>query len=263
MKLAQRASFGWGPSGARTATPTRGLVIHYDGSDQGLAAKPHSACVAYWKNTRKFHMGSSRGWADIGYSFGACPHGEVFEGRGLGHEQAAQPGGNTTWYSVTLMSGPSERPTPAQIGAVRQLRAWLMSKGVGAAVKGHRDFFSTSCPGDLLYGLVRDGTFTRAANQEEDDVSAKDLWQHELPVPFGSAENPSWQAGNLLTNHGIWLRKISGQLDAQSATIKALAEALAARDTEIDVEALMARIEAAIEGVTVRLEVPDAPATPQ
>lgn len=194
MKLVQRAAFGWPATASRVAAPTRGLVIHYDGDDQGLAGKPHSACVAYWRRTRGFHMGPARGWADIGYSFGCCPHGEVFEGRGLGHEQAAQPGGNTTWYSCTLMSGPSERPTQAQIDAVRQLRAWLMSKGVGPAVKGHRDFISTSCPGDLLYSLVRDGTFTSASTPDDNPVP-----EFERPLKVASPmmrgdDIKTWQA---------------------------------------------------------------------
>lgn len=165
MELVKRSTFGWGPTAAGLATPRNGLVIHYDGSNQGLAGKPHAACLTYWRRTRQFHMGAARGWADIGYSFGCCPHGVVFEGRGEGHVQAAQPGGNTTWYSVTLMSGPGEQPTVAQVDAVRQLRAWLMRKGLGAAVKGHRDFFSTSCPGDVLYRMVRDGTFTKSAGR--------------------------------------------------------------------------------------------------
>ncbi|WP_326646044.1 peptidoglycan recognition protein family protein [Streptosporangium sp. NBC_01755] len=269
MKLVNRGAFGWGPSDADPARPREGLVIHYDGSDQGLAGKAHSTCVTYWQNTRKFHMGAARGWADIGYSFGCCPHGYVFEGRGLDRVQAAQPGGNSSHYSVTLMSGPGEDPTAAQVDAVRQLRVWLMSKGMGAAVKGHRDFFATSCPGDRLYALVRNGTFTGspAGSTKEDDVSAKDMWTHELPVPFGSKENPEWQAGNVLVNAAKWAKDIretvaglGAKLDAQGAAIKALVEVIAARDEEIDVEALVARIESAIEGITVRLNVPDAPA---
>jgi hypothetical protein len=266
MQLVKRSAFGWGASGASYAHPTRGLVIHYDGSDQGLADKPHSACVAYWKNTRRFHMGPARGWADLGYSWGCCPHGYVFEGRGLDRMQAAQPGGNTEWYSVTLMSGPSEDPTPAQIDAVRELRAWLMGKGVGPLVKGHRDFYSTSCPGDRLYRLVKNGTFTKPASgdakpaagakqQEDDDVSAKDVWTYEIPVEWGSKDNPSWQAKSILVNAGQRLRNIEAKLDAQGAVIRELAAALAQRDTEIDVEALVGRIEAAISNVNVRLEV--------
>lgn len=180
MQLVKRSAFGWGASAASYARPTRGLVIHYDGSNQGLAGREHGACVDYWVRTRKFHMGSNRGWVDIGYSYGACPHGMVFEGRGLDRMQAAQPSGNSTWYSVTLMSGPGEDPTLAQINAVRELRQWLMGKGVGPLVKGHRDFFSTSCPGDRLYRLVKNGTFAKpptgsTIDTEEDDVSAEDV----------------------------------------------------------------------------------------
>lgn len=161
MKLVKRSDLGWGSSNAYAAKPRAGLVIHYDGSNQGLAGKPHSACRDYWVRTRRFHTGPSRRWSDIGYSFGACPHGYVFEGRGLNHVQAAQPGGNSTWYSCTLMGGPREKPTAEQIEAVRELRAYLMARGVAGAVKGHRDFFSTSCPGGILYDLVKDGTFAK------------------------------------------------------------------------------------------------------
>lgn len=163
MQLERRSVFGWGATAAGYASCHLGLVIHYDGSNQGLASKPHSACRTYWKNARRFHMGPSRGWADLGYSFGVCPHGIVMEGRGARRAQAAQPGGNTTWTSCTLMGGPSEEPTPAQIEGVRQLRAWLRTNyGMGAAVRGHRNFISTSCPGDRAYRLVTNGTFTKA-----------------------------------------------------------------------------------------------------
>lgn len=191
MRLVTRKEFGWGTTGAAYAKPRKGLVIHYDGSDQNLAGKPHAACVDYWRRTRKFHTGSNRQWVDIGYSFGACPHGMVFEGRGENHAQAAQPGGNTTWYSVTLMSGPGEKPTPPQIEAVRELRAYLMGRGLGAEVKGHRDFYSTSCPGDSLYRLVRDGTFTKSPSGsnliEEDDVDVNAVW-HDARIKMNKGE---------------------------------------------------------------------------
>jgi hypothetical protein len=230
MRLTTRAALGWPPTQAARATPTKGLVIHYDGSAQGLDGKPHSACIDYWRRTRGFHMGPSRGWADIGYSFGVCVHGEVFEGRGLGRVQAAQPGGNSSWYSATLMSGPGERPTDAQVDAVRQLRRWLMGQGVGGEVRGHRDFYSTSCPGDLLYRMVKDGTFARSPSggREEDEVGAKDVWQHELPVPFGKPENPEWQAGNLLVNIAKWALDTGRRLGAAEARLEALAQDTAA-----------------------------------
>lgn len=174
-KLQWRSDFGWTPySPAAHATPRSGLVVHYDSADQGLADKPHSACIAYWKRTRGFHTGSARGWTDIGYSFMACAHGCVMEGRGLFRQQAAQPGGNSTYYSVTLATGPRDRVTDAQINAVRQLREWLMEpdSSIAGTVKGHRNFVSTSCPGDKAYRMVRDGTFAQPA-----------VWGDETPAP--------------------------------------------------------------------------------
>ncbi len=46
---------------------------------------------------------------------------------------------------------------------------------IAGTVKGHRDFISTSCPGDTLYRMVRDGVFSKPArwgttDTEEDEV---------------------------------------------------------------------------------------------
>lgn len=169
-----RADLDWPTtSPAGDANPRSGLVIHYDSTDQGLASKPLSASLDYWRRTRAFHTGPSRGWDDIGYSFLATAQGYIVEGRGLYKAQAAQPGGNTSHYSVTLATGPTDTITPEQIDAVRWLRQWLMEDhGNAGTVLGHRDFISTSCPGARAYALVEDGTFTRPPGQitEVDDM---------------------------------------------------------------------------------------------
>ena len=157
-----RSDLGWGNTAASYANISQGLVIHYDSGNLGLASKPHSACVQYWHNTRAFHRGPQRGWADIGYSFFSCPHDYILEGRGLNRQQAAQPGGNATHYSVTLATGPAEEIPDAQINSVRRLRKWLIEDHDNhPRVLGHRDFISTSCPGDKAYALVTNGTFAQ------------------------------------------------------------------------------------------------------
>lgn len=162
QKYVTRSSLGWGRTTATPANPTQGLAIHYDSKDQRLFAKPHSACIDYWNWCRSFHI-NTRKWRDVGYSWFCCSHGYVIEGRGLFREQAAQPGGNTTYYSATLATGPTDEITPAQIEAVRQLRQWLMEpeSSIAGTVKGHRDFIPTSCPGDKAYALVKNGTFAQ------------------------------------------------------------------------------------------------------
>lgn len=159
LKFQKRSVFGWGSSAAGTAHPTSGIAVHFDGYNQNLKAKPHSACVAYWKKTRTFHTGPKRKWVDIGYSFAVCPHGYALEGRGVNRQQAAQPGGNSTYYSVTFMSGPAEKPTDEQIAVFRALRSWLRDGyKAGAAVTYHGKFISTDCPGPILKAMVLNGS---------------------------------------------------------------------------------------------------------
>lgn len=241
MKLVKRSSFGWGASKADYANPRNGLAVHYDGSNQRLAGKSHSACVTYWKNTRIFHMGPSRKWADIGYSYAVCPHGYVFEGRGLNKAQAAQPTGNTTWYSCTFMSGPTETPTALQINAFRELRAYLRStKSVAAALKPHSAFISTSCCGNILRKLITNGTLAGTPSKEDDDMplTAADaelvrkavVDGDKLKAPPGASDvkgNPTWTLGNVARETYGRTVEIKALVEAQSVVISELAKALA------------------------------------
>lgn len=152
-------------------------------------------------------------------------------------------------------------PWPAvQLDSYRRLCAELCREyGLPAsAVKAHREVQ----PGKPDPHSINMTTFradvARLIAGEDDDVTAKDLWQHELPVPFGSKENPSWQAGNVLVNIATWTREIEAKIDAQHATIKTLATALAQRDEAVDVDVLVGKIRAEIERVTVRLDIPAA-----
>ncbi|MGI5169870.1 peptidoglycan recognition protein family protein [Spirillospora sp. CA-253888] len=244
MKLEKRSSFGWPATAAGYAPCLNGIVCHYDGSRQNLAAKDHSACQLYWRNTRRFHMSSARGWADIGYSFAVCPHGVVMEGRGWQRAQAAQPGGNTTWTSVTFCSGDGEEPTTAQLNAFKELRAWLRSKGLGSAIKGHRDFISTSCPGGVLYQMVKSGALLGAPEQEDDMAlsgdDVKKVWTTdgiiESPPDNAAAGNKYWTPGsylvwgyrqglatqNKVTELETKMTELADKLSAEMAEIKAL-----------------------------------------
>jgi hypothetical protein len=92
------------------------------------------------------------------------------------------------------------------------------------------------------------------------DAVYKATWEQDrMPVPYGSETNREWKPRSVLVDHGVKLRQILAELQAQNATIKALADALAARDQAVDVDALVARIRAEIERVTVRLDVAETP----
>lgn len=227
--MISRTSLGWSATRAPAANTNKGMVVHYDGKNQGLARKSCTACRDYWRRTREFHT-NGHGWIDIGYAYGVCPHGNIYEGRGYGRVQAAAkqspgklPNGNDRWVNVTFMSGPNEMPTPDQIEAFRSLRSELMSRGMAGEVKGHRDFTSTRCPGEILYGMVKNGTFKASGKSKEKDVmKPSDIWNHEIPVPWGTKENPEWQADSLLVNANQRIRALEESVKELHEKIDAL-----------------------------------------
>lgn len=188
MKVQKRSHFGWGAPRVARSECKKGTVVHYDSADQGLAEKKHSACESYWEDVRTFHTRPTslggRGWSDIGYSYGVCPHGFVMEGRGFGFVQAAQPGGNSTWTSVTFMSGKTEKPTAAQVAAYRELRSWLRSQGVAAGERPHSDFVSTSCPGPILSAMIKNGSL-RGAPSSAPAPARPSKTAPAFPLPTG------------------------------------------------------------------------------
>ncbi|MEV4284736.1 N-acetylmuramoyl-L-alanine amidase [Nonomuraea bangladeshensis] len=139
----------------------KGVKVHYTGGrvDPGIVSD-HGACAALVRSIQTHHM-DGNGWVDIGYSFVACPHRKVFEGRGLHHLPAANgPGLNAGHYAVLGLVGntglvqPTDLILHAILDAVEHVRA---RGGAGKEIKGHRDGYSTDCPGEPLYAWVRRG----------------------------------------------------------------------------------------------------------
>ena len=157
--------------------------------------------------------------------------------------------------------GSAPWPT-VQLDAYKRLCAALC-KAYGlpvARVKGHKEVNTAKPDPHSINMAAFRAEVARLISGEDDDVSAQDVWNEKLKPPYADPAKPEWQAKTVLTNHGVWLRKISEQVAAQDATIKALAEALASRDGAVDVDALMARIRAEIGSITVHLDT--APETP-
>lgn len=208
-RLVTRSELGWGGTKASRAACTRGLVLHYDGSDQNLRNRSHSACLDYWQRTRSFHR-NVRGWLDIGYSFGACPHGYILTGRGINRSQAAQPSGNSTYHSCTTMGGPGEPLTDSQVAAIMDLHQHLHNNhGVAMVQKCHSDFISTSCPGDVVRNMVRRGQLLPRNHSEEDVMASKEevaqeVWDHLISNQFrpDSSGNPRQIAAKDFMEYG-------------------------------------------------------------
>lgn len=262
MDIISRA--GWGARAPRSrSTVSWGtrteFIVHY-------SEGPTTQTV---RSIQDFHMGPDRGWADVGYNFLVDVKGRIYEGRGWLTVGAHAPDHNSIGIGVCMI-GRDGDATPAALRSIR----WLYDeavrrKGGGLKKLGHRDVYSTSCPGDQLYKWVRAGM--PAPGSEDDDmplteadkkIIAEAVWRRdEIPAPDGNPKNPTWWAQSHLTDQGKRLREISAKIDAQNAAIgelsKAVASLAADRGEAVDADALIARIEAAIESVTVRLDVPD------
>ncbi|MFF3325490.1 peptidoglycan recognition protein [Streptomyces sp. NPDC002889] len=137
----------------------------------------------------RYHVESS-GWRDIGYNFAVDKCGNIYEGRAGG---VAKPvlgahtlGFNTNSTGIAVLGTYSlTKPPTAAVTAIAKLTAWKLglygvdprgrttltsggsgkyAKGVKVSlnvISGHRDGFTTDCPGDRLYNQL--GTARNAA----------------------------------------------------------------------------------------------------
>ena len=160
MKWVSRSDLGWPESAAPDQATTLGVKIHYEGSP--VSNVTHKDCVAEVKTIRYNHLSNKReGYSDIAYNLLVCKHGYVFEGRGKGKRTGAngdQPL-NRAHYAVCALLGTAcdVEPTTEMVDAIKEAIRYLRDHGAGKEIKGHRDGYATSCPGEPLYALVKSG----------------------------------------------------------------------------------------------------------
>ncbi len=109
----------------------------------------------------------NRGYS-LGYNSAVSLDGAEWEIRGFDYRCAAngEQATNIPSYSILLMLPNTWSVPPAsQIDGVRNLvakiRATAAAAGNGAylEINGHRDLKATSCPGDVIYTMIQNGTF--------------------------------------------------------------------------------------------------------
>ncbi len=237
----------------RTAMSARdGSTIHYNGPKVNIARllSNHELCYYFWRGTQNFHM-DGRGWQDVAYTCGVCPHGVVFEGRWLHTRTAAQGTntGNATSYAIYLFVGEGETPTADQMSAAWDVAAYLRARGgAGANIRPHRYWHSTACPGDNLTNWIAAG-FNRPngpINNTGDEVALTPE-EHDLLVSidqelkgvgeaFGAPRRPPLrELITLSINGGKRTRRIlRAGLEHLGVPAKVLTDAAEAADKEND-----------------------------
>jgi hypothetical protein len=157
------------------------LVFHYSAADSDEQSD-HANCPGRVRGVQAFHMGPQRGWSDIAYNFLVCKHGYVFEGRGWGIRSAATGNANDHTLAVCFLGddtkGRDDVTNAGRQGLVDIAHSFVVKYGQ-TRMKGHRDFMSTACPGDEIYGFVTSRRFRDMVDRADEPK----LW----PVPI-----PSW-----------------------------------------------------------------------
>ncbi|MGE3267503.1 MAG: peptidoglycan recognition family protein [Chloroflexota bacterium] len=117
----------------------------------------------YLRNIQHFHTGPQREWEDIAYHYLVDLDGVIWAGR-----PPTVRGNPSIYYDPTglvlisfLGDYSIQEPTDTQLASVAGTAAWLMKRYSMASttVTGHRDHAPTTCPGDNLYRLLKDGSF--------------------------------------------------------------------------------------------------------
>jgi hypothetical protein len=155
-----------------SAAPVKGIAIHWPGTTlKHIDATNKGHIAAILEGERKYHtrpggLGVKQGGNDIAYQYAIDLMGRVWELRGAVHQSGANgnSASNKAYGAVTLLLGADDVPSAAMIQAVRDFRrkVWLARYPKATKVVGHRDVYSTDCPGPHAYPLVKNGTFAKA-----------------------------------------------------------------------------------------------------
>lgn len=156
-----RSELGWPASAAPEQLTTKGTKIHYEGTH--VSNDTHPECVAEVKAIRQSHLANKvENYSDIAYNLLVCQHGYVFEGRGKRKRTGANGNQdlNKAHYAICGLLGNSgdTEPSAEMVEGIKWGIAYLRSNGAGREIKGHKDGWATSCPGEALYKLVKNGS---------------------------------------------------------------------------------------------------------
>jgi hypothetical protein len=158
LEVIERA--GWGaaePTGSYLEHTIERMTVHHTATLLDV----NGDAPAHIRGHQRFHQ-EDRAWADLAYHFIIDLDGNVYEGRPLSAQGDTATSYDTTGHFLPVLEGDYDRQQPSdrQVGALTDLLAWAAERFSidTSTLAGHRDYASTSCPGDAVYGLIADGT---------------------------------------------------------------------------------------------------------
>jgi hypothetical protein len=144
------------------------IVYHYTAANSDEQAN-HANCASRVRGIQRFHQ-ETRGWNDIAYNYLTCKHGYIYEGRGIENKSAATGVHNGHTLAVCFLGDDTvSRDDVTAVGraALVEITRWIRQRRPANQYKGHRDYMSTSCPGNELYTYIHSTTFAAQVAADE------------------------------------------------------------------------------------------------
>ena len=121
----------------------------------------HARCASIWRAWQEFHQ-KVRGWVDIAYNGGCCPHGFIFVGRWMGLRSAAQGtnDGNlhsAAWVYIGGLGDPFTDAAKSAFLDVLAMSREYHNNAADAPVRPHNYWHPTACPEDQIEGWIKAG----------------------------------------------------------------------------------------------------------
>lgn len=158
------------------------FIVHYDG---GKTPTTEAEELSLLKAYDRYHAG--KGWGGIGYNLAVGPvTGNVYEARGLDRVGAHTVGHNTSGVGVVVIGGNDALTPKAKEGLQKAYKIANKWSGKNLKVYGHRDFASTSCPGDNIYGWISEKNLSDKSKPTGGNVSKKYIIKQGSKVAPGT-----------------------------------------------------------------------------
>lgn len=159
IRIYTRAEWGCTvPYSKEVQLPYNEVIVHTAAGAESKASNTVEQALKEVLAVHNFHI-RANGWSQIGYNFVICGNGLIAEARGWGRHGAHTQKGRNKQMGVCFFGHGDQQPaTPQQWASMQGLLIEAVKSGKlipGYVVTGHRNYAAKSCPGNLIYPLIK------------------------------------------------------------------------------------------------------------